>query len=96
MKNNLKTKGERNYEIQTSLRVLCICASVLMLAGSALPASAGNVKDTEWNFDLSYNQTSHTTALREKTNDSSTYVYYKSGTPSSLSCTVLNSENQPM
>ncbi len=77
-------------------RVCAFCASVLMLAGSALPASAANITDTVWNFDLAYNHTSHTTALREKTDDSSTYVYYKNGTPSSLSCIVLNSENQPM
>ena len=78
-------------------RVCAFCASVLMLASSALPASAlESYKDTEWEFDISYNQMSHTTELREKNNTSGTYVYYEGGTPASLRCDVLNASGKSM
>lgn len=78
-------------------RVCAFCASVLMLASSALPASAlESYKDTEWEFDISYNQTSYTTPKRPKTNTSGTYVYYESGTPASLRCDVLNESGKSM
>ena len=77
-------------------RVCAFCASALMLASSALPASAANITDTKWSFELSYNSTSHVTPAREKTNTSGTYVYYQGGTPDTLQCDVLNSENQSM
>lgn len=78
-------------------RVCAFCASALMLASSALPASAlESYQDTEWEFSISYNQTSYTTGPRAKRDTSGTYVYYKTGTPTSLRCDVLNGYGQSM
>ncbi len=77
-------------------RVCAFCASVLMLASSALPASAANIEDEEWKYSISYNQMSYTTELRAKENASGTYVYYQGGTPTSLSCDVLNAYGKSM
>ena len=78
-------------------RVCAFCASVLMLASSALPASAlESYQDTPWDFNLSYNQTSYTTGPRDKKDTSGTYVYYEGGTPASLACDVLNGYGQSM
>lgn len=78
-------------------RVCAFCASALMLASSALPASAVESYDpTVWNFDISYNQTSYTTGPRPKRDTSGTYVYYEGGTPASLRCDVLNGYGQSM
>ena len=77
-------------------RVCAFCASVLMLASSALPASAVNYKDTTWNYDISYNQMSYTTEPRAKQDTSGTYVFYEGGTPASLRCDVLNASGTSM
>lgn len=77
-------------------RVCAFCAAALMLAGSALPASAANTGDSLWQYEISYNRMSYTTGARDKQDDSATYVFYENGTPSSLACDVLNSENQSM
>lgn len=77
-------------------RVCAFCASALMLASSALPASAVNYNDTPWKYDISYNQMSYTTKSRSKQDTSGTYVFYEGGTPASLRCDVLNQSGKSM
>lgn len=78
-------------------RLLALGAAALMLTSAfAMPASAANIKNTTWNFNIDLTHRTHTTALREKTNDSSVYVHYKDGTVGSLICDALNSEGDSM
>lgn len=60
----------------------------------AMPASAANIQDTPWGFGVTSINTVYRTELREKTNSTGVYVYYKTGTEPALKCDVLNSENQ--
>ena len=78
-------------------RLLAFGAAAMMLAASlSFPASAANTKDKPWNFSVDYSNKPYTTALREKTNASGVYVYYKEGTVNGVICDVLNSEGDSM
>lgn len=76
-------------------RLLSLAAAAVMMSGIlAMPASAANIQDTAWGFAVTSINTEYRTPLREKTNASGVYVFYKTGTESTLWCDVLNSENQ--
>ncbi len=78
-------------------RLLALGAAALMLTSAfAMPASAANIKNTTWNFNIESTRRTYTTALREKTNSSSVYVKYSDGTVTSLVCDALNSEGDSM
>ena len=78
-------------------RLLALGAAALMLSSAfAMPASAANIKNTTWNFNIESTRRTYTTALREKTNSSSVYVKYSDGTVTSLVCDALNSEGDSM
>ena len=78
-------------------RMLALGAAVLMsVSALTVPASASNYKDTYWSFSVDANKRPHRTELREKTDASGVYVYYKSGTMDGVACDVLNSENDSM
>ena len=69
---------------------------MMLVASMSFPASAANIKDTEWSFNVDLSNRPYTTGLREKTNASGVYVYYKTGTVNGVTCDVLNSEGDRM
>lgn len=78
-------------------RLLALGAAVLMsVSALTVPASASNYKDTYWSFSVDADGRPHRTELREKTDASGVYVYYKAGTMNGVICDVLNSNNDSM
>lgn len=70
--------------------------AVMLMSMSLMSVSAANTTDEEWGFDISPSFTSYNTRMREKTNSSAVYVHYSYGTPSSITCDVLNSDYRSM
>lgn len=78
-------------------RLLALGAAAMMLVTSlSFPASAANIKDEAWSFNVDFSNRPYTTRLREKTNASGVYVYYQNGTVNGVICDVLNSEGDSM
>ena len=78
-------------------RLLALGAATLMsVSALSVSASASNYKDTYWSFSVDSNRRSYQTELREKTDTSGVYVYYKAGTMNGIVCDVLNSNNDSM
>lgn len=74
-------------------KLLALGAAALMLTSAfALPTSADetNHHDTKWGFTIGPGSVYHITEAREKVDASSTYVYYRTGSKSSLGVDVLN------
>lgn len=84
--------------MQKLKRLLALGAAAMMLVGSAsLPVYAtptNNHEDTKWAITINPGSVYHITTTREKIDASGTYVFYESGTVSSLACDVLNSEGE--
>lgn len=91
-------KKRKETQVMRKLkRMLALGAAALMsVSALTVPASASNYKDTYWSFSVDANKRPHRTELREKTDASGVYVYYKSGTMDGVACDVLNSENDSM
>lgn len=69
---------------------------MMLVTSLSFPTSAANIKDKEWSFNVDFSNRPYTTELREKTNASGVYVYYKNGTVNGVICDVLNSEGDSM
>lgn len=83
--------------MQKLKRLLALGAAALMsVSALTVPASASNYKDTYWSFSVDASRQPHRTELREKTDATGVYVYYKAGTMDGVVCDVLNSENDSM
>lgn len=70
--------------------------AVMLMSMSLTSVSAANITDTSWGFNIDPSHTSIITEKRAKTDSSAVYVNYTTGTPSSVSFDVLNTNLDSM